>query len=87
MRVFKPLSELRMDNWKADEDVRTGKGDRPVWRYYGQSRAFLFPLERVCGAEKEIDAMRRTGAGALQARVSALQIVAAVLVLFGFLWV
>jgi hypothetical protein len=76
MQTFKPLSELRMDNWKAEEAL-SAKDSDPVWRYFGQARAFLYPLERVCGAEKEIDAMRRNGAEALRGRAGVLQVVAA----------
>lgn len=58
LRVVEPplLAEL---NRNAD-DASSRNSDAPAWRYHLQSRGFLFPLERVCGTEREVNAMRVT---------------------------
>lgn len=79
-RRLAALDELWLSNIEFDGQTDP---EMPRWRYFGQARPYLWPLERVCGSEREIDAMRRNGAagrrsGALAAVLFALACVRAV---------
>jgi hypothetical protein len=61
MRRVLPPPALDALNRAADSELAKDVSV-PAWRYYVQTRDFLYPLERVCGSEKEVDAMRANGA-------------------------
>ena len=57
MREVATLPQLQEFNRGRDAEL-LADGSAPAWRYFGQTRNFLWPLERVCGTEAEVDAMR-----------------------------
>ena len=59
MRRLATLGDVWSGNLEFDAQTDP---NMPRWRYYGQARPYLYPLERVCGTEREVDAMRRNGA-------------------------
>jgi hypothetical protein len=59
MRQTLSAEVIRERNGRDDSAVR---GPEDVhWRRFSQMRPFLYSLERVCGTEKEIDAMAHSG--------------------------
>ena len=67
MRDVITLPQLQEFNRGRDAEL-LADGSAPAWRYFGQTRNFLWPLERVCGTEAEVDTMR-VSSGAVAASV------------------
>lgn len=51
------LLEILLMNQKADT-VQETTSQGPVWKRYVQSHSYQRPLERVCGTESDVEAMR-----------------------------
>jgi hypothetical protein len=62
-RKVATLPEILELNANAAE--RGAKDDRSAWLHFGQERDYLYPLERVCGTEKDIAAMKANNAVSL----------------------
>jgi hypothetical protein len=54
---------LHMNMDRDANDLASTDDSDPRWQFFGQTRDFLYPLERVCGSEKDIDRMRSNGGG------------------------
>ena len=65
------LLEIRRMNQKA-ETVETQTSHGPVLRRYPQSRSYLRPLERVCGTESDVEAMRASPSSTVSSNRQAL---------------
>lgn len=54
---------LQLQQFNSRHAARNGDASAgPEWRRYGQARGYLRPLERVCGTEADIAAMRENSA-------------------------
>lgn len=58
-------------------------GERPVWYRFGQMKPWLPAVERVCGSQRDVDAMRHSHA--FSARSSAVELEALLSGCFGIL--
>ena len=76
-----PPGELRQANTEFDAAFVASPAD-PHWRYFGQSRDFFYPLERVCGTEQDVDGMRASSGAALPVVMAAAAVCSAAALLF-----